>query len=355
MGLSHIARRGGSGGFSPRRVVSVASEAVTILRLTLPPLPAAQRRAAALFAAEPLIAQPLDEVQVVLGPRLQDEGDGAAWLAVVVAKDRLARILASNTVPSARLVPDVLLLPRPDEGQWTIATREGAVMVRLPDGTGFAAQPATFRAIWVQAGSPALVLVHGAAPQDVPIARTALAPVPDQPEPALSGFDLAEGQTQDWRRPGRIAAVAAVLALGLVGHLSVMAVQASRAAQAADAAETTLRSVLAARGVKVGTSLDAAATAALRGGNAAQTGGFLPLLGQTMQAMEPQTGVIQVQDMSYDAKAGRLTLTLLAPDLVPLQTSETLLNAAGLKADLGAATVTEGQARATVAIAAGAS
>jgi hypothetical protein len=106
--------------------------------------------------------------------------------------------------------------------------------------------------------------------------------------------------------------------------------------------------------VKVGTSLDAAVTAALRGGAGAQVGGFLPLLGQAMQAMGPQAGVISVQDMTYDAKAGRLSLTLLAPDLVPLQSSETLLNAAGLKADLGPSTVTEGQAKATVAITGGA-
>lgn len=355
MGIVRIARRGGSGGFSPRRVVSVASEAVIILRVILPPLPPAQRKAAALFAAEPLIAQPLEEVQLILGPRLQDEGDGAAYLAVVVAKDRLARILASNNASGVRLVPDVLLLPRPAQGQWTIATRAGSVMVRLPDGTGFAAQDTAFRAVWAQAGCPALVLVHGAAPEDLPIARTALAPVPASPEAALAGFDLAEGQTQDWRRPGRMAAVAAVLALGLLGHLGVMAVQAQRAAVSAGAVEAALRDVLAARGVKVGTSLDAAATTALRGGNDPQEGGFLPLLGQAMQAMAPQTGVISVQEMSYDGKAGRLSLTLLAPDLVPLQDSEALLTAAGLKADLGASTVTQGQAKATVAITRGAS
>ena len=109
------------------------------------------------------------------------------------------------------------------------------------------------------------------------------------------------------------------------------------------------------RGVTVGTSLDAAATAALRGGVDPQAGGFLPLLGQVMQAMAPQTGVISVQDMAFDAKAGRLSLTLLAPDLVPLQNSAGLLNAAGLAAELGASTVTEGQARATVAVTGGAS
>ncbi|MEO8241423.1 MAG: type II secretion system protein GspL [bacterium] len=345
---------GASGGFSPRRVVSVASEAVTILRVTLPPLPAAQRRAAALYAAEPFIAQPLEEVQVILGPKVQGEGGEAGYLLAVVAKDRLARILAANRVSGARLVPDVLLLPRPVAGQWTIATRAGTVMARLPDGTGFAAQHSAFAAIWEQAGKPDLVLVHGLAPEGIAVARMAVGPMPASPETELAGFDLAEGQTQDWRRPGRIAAVAAVLALGVVGHLGVMAVQAHRASVAADGAEATLRALLAERGVKIGTSLEAAATTALRGGSDPSAGGFLPLLGQAMAAMAPQAGVVTVTDMTYDAKAGRLSLTLLAPDLARLQDIEGVLAGAGLQGDIGASTMSAGQAKATVAITGGA-
>ena len=207
-----------------RPIVPVRSEVVQILRLTLPPLAAGQRKAAALFAAEPLIAQPLEEVQVSLGPRLPDDGGPSSWLAVVIARETLARMIAENTRSGARFVPDALFLPRPAVGQWTVALREG----RLP------------------------------------VTHQALAAFPVAPDPALSGFDLAEGQTQDWRRPGRIAALLAVLVLGLAAHFAVMGVKVHRARLAADATETQLRDALVKRGVKVGTSVDAAATAAIQ-------------------------------------------------------------------------------------------
>ena len=174
------------------------------------------------------------------------------------------------------------------------------------------------------------------------------------PDPALSGFDLAEGQTQDWRRPGRIAALLAVLVLGLAAHFAVMGVKVHRARLAADATETQLRDALVKRGVKVGTSVDAAATAAIQAASGTPSAGFLAQLSRVMQVISTKAGVVTLQDLSYDNRSLRLTMTLLAPELGSLQDTANLLNAAGLKADLGASTIADGTARATITITGGA-
>jgi hypothetical protein len=69
--------------------------------------------------------------------------------------------------------------------------------------------------------------------------------------------------------------------------------------------------------------------------------------------MRDQTGLVALQDLTFDKRAGKLTLTLLAGDLGPLQDTATLLTKAGLSATLGALTNGQGQARANVAIVSG--
>ena len=335
-----------------RPVVPVASELVLILRLVLPPLAANQRRAAALFAAEPFVAQPLEDMQVILGPRLEDD-PAAPYLAVVMARAALDQLLAQNRDSRARLVPDVLLLPRPAADHWTVAERDGRLLARLPDGTGFAAAEAAFRAIWAQSGQPAITWHHGTPPAGLPLASRSTTPLPLTPEPGLAAFDLAEGRVPDWRQPRRLGALAAILTLGLCAHLGLLALESHRLRAAADASEAQLRQALTERGIPVGTSVEAAAADALRGVKGGQAPGFLPLLSSALQAMAGQSGVVTLQDMSYDQRSGQLTLTLVAPDLGPLQDTAALLVKAGMKAELGASTSSAGQARASVAITGG--
>ena len=64
-------------------------EDVVIYAVALPNLPAGQRRAAATFAVEDLIAQPLDQVRVVMGPQFP-EGSGK-WL-VAASSSGLAEL-----------------------------------------------------------------------------------------------------------------------------------------------------------------------------------------------------------------------------------------------------------------------
>ena len=332
-----------------RPVVPVLSETVLILRLALPLLAPGQRKSAALYAAEPFLAQPLEDMRVILGPRLEKD-DPAIYLAVALARDTLDRILAQNRDSRARFVPDVLLLPRPDGDQWVVAERGGRILARLPDGTGFAASDAGFRAIWSQAGRPPIAWHHGTPPTGLPLASQSALTLPLLPEPALAAFDLAEGRVPDWRQPRRLRALVAVLAVGFCVHLGLLALDIQRLRSAADAREVQLRQALTDRGIPIGTSVDAAVADALRGGQADQSPGFLPMLGNVLQAMTEQSGIVTLQDIAYDNGQGQLILTLIAPDLGPLQDTAALLLEAGMVADLGTSTISDGQARATVAI-----
>ena len=350
--MTHIWPISWKGGALQPTVVPVNSERMLILRVALPPLPKGQRRSAAAFAVEPFIGQPLEDAQVVLGPRLEADA-ASSYLVVVMTHDVHAQILAEHRLSKARLVPDVLLLPRPSLDHWVVANRDGRLLARLPDGTGFAAPEPAFLAIWAQSGRPAVDWHHGTPPAGLPLASQDRSPMPLIPEPALARFDLAEGRVPDWRQPRKLAALAAVLVLGLCAHLTLLAVDTHGLAVVADASEARLRTSLTARGIAVGTSVDAAVATAVRGAQGGKGPAFLALLSQTMQAMAAQTGLVTLQDLSFDHRAARLTMTLAAPDLGPLQEAAAMLTKAGLAADLGASTTSKGQARATIAVKAG--
>ena len=395
------ATRAGATGADP--VIAVPSEALLILALTLPPLAASQRRAAALFAAEPFLSQPLEEMQLILGPRLGPDA-AAPYLAVVLARSTLRQILAQHPASRARLVPDVLLLPRPPEGHWTVAAAAGRLLARLPDGTGFAAAEPAFRAIWAQSGGgqtgadqtgpnqtgpnqsgpdqtgadqsgpdqtgpaqsgPAAILWHhGTPPAGLPLA-TAPADFDPNPDPSLASFDLAEGRLPRWRQPRHLAALAVVVLVGLCGHLGLLALDAHRLHISADLAEARLRQALDARGIAVGSgavgsgaggsgaggpAVEASAMAVLRGDTTGAAPEFLALLSRALQAMAPQSGQVSLQDLAFDRASGVLTVTLVAPDLSRLQDAAALLVKAGMQADLGTSTQSQGQARASLVI-----
>jgi general secretion pathway protein L len=332
---------------APGQVVPVPSEAMLILGLTLPPLSAHQRTAAALFAAEPLLAQPLEEMQVVLGPQLGPE-PAAQWLAVFMTKTAFQALMQAHSGSKSKLVPDALLLPRPPEGQWSVARLDTRFLARLPDGTGFAADETGFRAVWAQSGRPGLSWQHGTVPPDMPVSAQTNLPLPLAPEPALARLDLAEDRLPDWRHSSRLAALAAVLLLGLAASLCLLAFDAHRLTLVAEASEAQVRQALSDRGIAVGTSVDAAVAQVLHSAEAGRSPGFLAQLSFAFDALGDLSGNVTLQDISFDNRTGRLSMTLIAPELGTLQQAATLLTGAGFKTDLGTSTLNDGQARATV-------
>lgn len=335
-----------------KQIVAVPSEDVIILALTLPQVPQAQRAAAALFAAEPYLSQPIEEMQLVLGPQT-GTGRNAPWLAVILAQPVMADLMAGVSA-TARLVPDVLLLPRPADGQWRVARQQDRFLARLPDGTGFAASEAGFRAIWGLSGQPPIAWHQGVPLPDLPMASAENLPLPPVPEASLARFDLAAGRVPAWRQPWKLAALAAVLLLGITGHTALTVLDVQRFTRAAEANEAQLGQVLTARGIAASASVEADAATALRQLNAGQSPDFLAVMSDVFAALAPKTGTLGLQDISYDGRSGRLTLTLIAPDLGALQDASSLLTKAGLQADLGTSTIGDGGARASVSITRGA-
>ena len=156
------------------RAVFVPGEDVLLLSVALPPMPAAQRRAAVAFAVEDRIARPLDEVHVILGPALDNAGH---WLVAVVGRACMAAHLARlRPGPGVRVLPDTLTVPVPPAGHWAAREEAGRVLLRMADGTGMAVRAETLGMLHRLAGQPVVLHHGGVLPEGI-----ALVPAPGGP------------------------------------------------------------------------------------------------------------------------------------------------------------------------------
>ena len=255
----------------------VPSETVLLLAVSFPKMAPAQRRSVAGFAVEDLIAQPLDQCHVVLGPQVKADEAGGVWLVAVVSLAVMDDIFRAHAGSQAVLLPDVLALQVPSDGAWSVLARDRRVLVRLPDATGFATDCTVLAAIWAAAGQPKIVLLGGVLPEDLPIAeQTALALAPD---PALRALDLRRGRFA--RRGGGLPlglrSLGLICAVALLGHLGLLLLDVLGLGRIAATQEATLRAALEAQGVTVQGDLVTTVTSVLAAQQPAKTGGFLRL------------------------------------------------------------------------------
>lgn len=334
----------------PAGLSYIDSENVLLLNVSLPKMASAQRKTAVAFAVEDLIAQPLDQVHVVLGPEISGTGSAGSWLVAVVSNEVMADTIATHPEMTGALVPDVLALQVPDAGDWSVLAQNGRILVRLPDHAGFATTPAMLPVLWAAGGSPRLVLLGGAMPADMPVAaRVPLAAVPDAKQLAI---DLCSGRFArsgaGWPKGAR--RVAFVLALAVFGHLALLGLDVIGLSRIAATKDAALRTALDAKGQPSRGDLDAALTAALASSKPAISGDLLPFLAQAFGAIADQTGQVQIKDLRFVEAQNTLTLTVEAPNLAALQTVETALVDAGLQVDTGAATTADGAAEAQLTL-----
>ena len=261
--------------------MALPSELAHILRVPLPLAAHRQRQAAAGFAVEELIAEPLEASHVVLGPEL---GRGE-YLVVVVAHREMAA-WAGRAAPGQRLVPDVLALPVPAAGCCSVREAGGRVLVRRADGTGYATRAERLEAFWRADGAPQIVLYGGRLPEQVPVGAPGL--MPAGPTPEAARFDLLQGAHARAGRGGRrvLTRLFAVIALALVAHGAVLAADTLALRRIAEARETALRSALSARVPDLPPSLplNEALLRALPAAPAAR-GEFLPLLARVADVL----------------------------------------------------------------------
>jgi general secretion pathway protein L len=329
------------GPVAPDGVAYVPAEAVLLLAVAMPDMSPAQRRAAVAFAVEDQIAQPLDAVEVILGPELPLTDAGRRWLVAVIARDVAAGL---PVLRKTRRLPDVLALPVPAPGQWAVWAGQARVLVRTADGAGFATTLAALPTYHMAAGRPGITLYGGTLDAGLPVVQHS--PLPTRPDLMLDRFTLAtdreaaRGLTlpRIWRQ------MAAVLAFAAVGHTGLLAVDTWALGHIRAASEASVRDTLGQMGMPLGADTDTAITAALSRIGGAGGPQFVPVMTRVFAALGPQTGTVTVRDLRYDTAPDRVTLMLEAPDLATLQAVETALNDAGFAVAAGAATTGDGLA-----------
>lgn len=326
--------------------VALPTEFVHLLRAALPLPSHRQRQAAAGFAIEDLIAEPLEDTHIALGPEV-----APGEYLVVAVSHRDMEGWAAQTPPGRRLVPDVLGLPIPAKGCCSVRESDGRVLVRRADGTGYATRIGLLEAFWRADGAPQVVLYGGELPDSIPVGVPGLLP------PGATGtsgqFDLLQGvharrsaAPRAWR-----TRLAAVVALALAAHLAILGADTLALERTAGAREAALRSAIAARvpALPEGLPIEVALQRALPPAPVTDAAGFLPLFADVSRALAPMQDDVTVKSLSYRADDG-LSLALQAPDLATLQRIEASLQAAALAVTPGAATIADGVAETTLVV-----
>ncbi|MGL4322095.1 MAG: type II secretion system protein GspL [Paracoccaceae bacterium] len=327
---------------APTGVALVPTEQVLLLTVALPDMPATQRRAAIGFAVEDQIARPLDDVHVVLGPALPQVTGAPLWLAAIIGRDVLAGMTESG---KARLLPDVLMLPVPAVGQWSVFAHGARVLVRTADGAGFATTAKALPYFHLAAARPGIVLFGGGYldPQFTVLAR---AEMPAAPDLSLRRFDLNTARAQtDYRKAAqRWRPFAAVLACAALAQIGLLAVDVWALARVKAAQVAELEQALTTLGQPINGDLDRAIAAVAARAGGTQAPQFVSLTARAFGAMTAEQGRITASDLRYVADQNSLILQLQAPDIASLQGVETALGDAGFAVTAGAATTSNGLA-----------
>ena len=339
----------------PKGITFIPSETALLLNVTLPKMAPSQRRAAVQFAIEDQIAQPLDMVHVVLGPKVQNDGSSAQWLVAVISNAAMDSYIKTHGADAGVMVLDVLAVRVPAKDEWSVLETDGRVLVRLPDWSGFVTTPAMLPLFWRAGGSPKIVLFGGVLPDEVPVAeRSALDGTLD---PGVLKFDL---RSASFGRPGAgwprgTRAMAAVLAVAVGGHLALLGLDILGSQRIVSAQEATLTEALTAAGQSPDGDIEATLTSVLSAQTEPTVSDFLPLLAQSFETLgqqsdSQQSGQLQIRDLRYAGAQNALTLTIEAPNLAALQSAETAFAAAGLQVTAGAATTKDGAAEAQMTL-----
>lgn len=331
--------------------VLVPSEDVLLVVVDLPLSSHRQRVDAVPFAVEGLLAEPLSNVHVSLGPEVAPK----RYLAGIVrhsVMDEWIALLDRSGLSEARILPDALALPVPEQGAWAVDARGYRTVVRRDDCSGFAIGLPALATAWRIAGCPRIVSYGDPLPAAMsPIEAEAVEYAPDR---IAAAFDLRQGVhaassfrgARTLRRAGWIAGVGALVlaAIMVADTLALDHLASERRAQTL----AQLRKVMP----DISPDQDIATQFArlMPAGRGESGGRFLPLLSRISQVLEAQSDGLSVQTMSYDAADRKLSFEVTAQDLAALQRIGSALNDAGLDATSGAATAEKGAAQVRIVV-----
>lgn len=330
------------------RINVIPAELIILHAIDLPVRSARQRYAALPFALEEFVGCPIEQSHFALCGTLND----AKTLAAVLDANLMASWVTDQ--PDLPLIPEQLLIsagPSGADGRpgWR-AYREGdRVVVRVSDGTGFAAQSAMLASLWRAALKPE-VESYGA-PLPAEMGWTDLSGTTLPQDRDLGAHDLRQGVHQPSRgllRPLKYLAASVVLAA--IGHLAISAADARAQRAIAEDLKGQAATALAAR--LPDASVEAAPDLILRqlsAQNRPQRGSsFLPLMDSVSKALLGPGDPVQFRQLNWGADGLRLTVE--APNLDVLQQAEARLKTAGLRVTSGSATADAGAARAELTV-----
>ncbi len=325
----------------PANAVLVPTESVLLLAVDLPLSSHRQRGEAAPYAVEDLLAAPLSDMHIALGPEL----DPKRYLIGAVSRARMAgwiETLSKAGLAGARIFPDALCLPRPRSGSWSVHTMGERVLVRGDDGAAFAIALALLPAAWRLAGSPSLISSGDPLPAGLLGTEVSDATVKRLPDPVAGRFDLRQGAFagsggRRSRFVRRALIIAGVGALAWGGILAADTLALARlAGQRHDAAQAMLRRMMP--GAAPEADVAGQLARLLPSEAPTRTGRFLPLFASVAEALNRQSNPLSVQNLTYNAADKELILDVTANDLAALQRVAAAMTDAGIQASSGAAT-----------------
>ncbi|MEL6883891.1 MAG: type II secretion system protein GspL [Pseudomonadota bacterium] len=312
----------------------IPGAAVLLLPLDLPLKSDRKRRAAAPFAIEPLLAAPLDDTHVAVGPVHR----GTVRLCAAIDIEELN--IHTMAAPGAGvLLPDVCGVPLPDaDGAWSVWFGHHAVYVRTFDGTGCVVDTDGFADLWRAFDRPLLQVCHGHPPPGVGSCER----IRDLPPVPASLFELnmrpfKQASRDQWR--SRIGFAVGLSVVAGLAHAAVLLADARALERTVTERRAALVSLAQDRGAPLDLSLPTSVLTAdleRRANRADTTDPFLSLLATTGTALAGQ-GSISFRDLRFDAGAGTLTVLVSAPDLAALQQAEDALRTGGMEVTGGAA------------------
>ncbi len=332
--------------------VLVRSEQILLLAVPLPPLASVIRRREALpFAIEEHISEPLDLVHIALGAEAQP----GVWLAAVVSHALMMQWhghLIAAGLERARLVPDVMALPVPGAGSWSVDVAGARAMVRTGDGGGFAVPLALLDTAWRAAGEPACIAYGGPLPPHFAAVPATFEQETMAARLLMPAIDLRQGRYAAPRRAvhplwQRIALVAG---LGALAHGAIAVADTIALAHLAQqrGAQVRLLGASLQPPVEIGPDLGDAIVALTPDAAATGSSRFMTLLSRSAAALagaQPAGAPTAVwRSVSFDGAAGTLTIELETDNIADLQRMAQALTGAGLSAQPGSASTQGGKA-----------
>lgn len=344
--------------------VLVPNEDILVVVTDLPLASRRQREAAAPYAVEGLIAQPLDDVHVAVGSETVPPGH----LCAIVSKLTMTRWVSALQLAGldhAVLLPDALNLPVPPKGHWCVCLEQRRVRVRADDASGFAIPAEHLAMAWEAAGRPQIYNQGEALPPALAAAEvepadgsdpgatvSGLSPVERFQKP-LPVVDLRQGHFAAKARSSRslISTLAIIFGIGLACHLAIFAADTAVLNHKANLAQTRVEALKAQQEMQASSRSSqrtAGVVPEMEGGD----GPFLSQMGRVSEAIRGQD--LKLGSISYiESEPLLLSLTFSDPAVLErtLEAFKRYGLAAAIDRDLGPqAAVQGGRLNATIRI-----